>query len=87
MAETESLDNLKIDQSCLKERRPQYLRNVKVKIFLDPKQKEKARKNGLKIPIKINPQEVYKAAGLTHKPSYYRKVEESAAKKDDTKKV
>ncbi len=54
-----SLDHLRINKDKLSERRPSYIRNVKLNIYLDPKDKEKARQNGGKVPVKIDVDKLY----------------------------
>ena len=74
MLEKESLESLKIETSKFKERKPAYVKNVKINIYLDPKEKEKAKVNGKQVPVKIDVDKIRQQV-FSPKSSYYLKVD------------
>ena len=80
MIDKDLLESLKIDTSELRDMKPVHVKSVKINIYLDPKEKEKAKANGTQIPVKIDVdkirQQVLSKNPKSSKKSYYLKVEE-----------
>ena len=88
MSNKDSLESLKIDTSKLKDHKAGCVESVRIKIYLDPEEKKKAKINGSEIPVRIDVDKIrQKVLSRSAKPSYYLKATESGGTNENQKSV
>ena len=88
MSNKDSLESLRIDTSKLKEHKAGCVKSVRIKIYLDPEEKKKAKINGSQIPVRIDVDKIrQKVLSRSAKSSYYLKATESGGNNENRKSV